>query len=634
MFKDFLSISNCFGGNSQHATLSSLQQQVTEAKGTPAGRIVYPTAFIFHESRVGSTLVANLLGSDPYNMVFSESAIPAELMLRCRGCSHERHVELFRSTILMIGRSPIHKRLFFKFQSITSTQMKIALEAFPDVPWAFLFRSPVQTMMSHLDPRKGGGRNAPCLRSKRSPAEKVKEAMRRAGATSSAPDAAWCAAHLNMLCEHAYEAFEEFGHYTHDSVVAHEKAQSEGYLKLNSPEMTSLIDAGAQRGFLVDYATLPGLLPRFLLHAFGVQPSVSWVNRMEDESQQYSKGARRNSKAGVFTGDSEDKEKRATEEIEKWGQAILLPTTAKMLTSFQESVVKVKTELRLSLPMTAAGEVSWDALKVIPTEIQTTTAASARASGGAGAEGGIVSRQNKAISPDNPFASDHSSTSFEEPHCPPTPPSGYPKTYPMKSILDNWNTDDTIIPPIHFNSLCRFDYQSPSGQEKAMAYRKAEVPFLVFNHPEVDAVVGKWKDLDYLSKRAGVMATYKTETSPDNHFMYWKHTRREEEFKGQDGKPWVPPTGDVKMTFGEWIEKAVRTHNETIEDRDHYYFRISSSDPTSWIFQELPFFQPKKSLFMVEPDEQRGIHCRFGLSLLFPSSVLSFVVFSSVLYPL
>jgi hypothetical protein len=379
MFKDFLSISNCGGSNAQHASLSSLQQEVALAKGTPAGQIVYPTAFIFHESRVGSTLVANLLGSDPYNMVFSESAIPAEILLRCRGCSHERHVEIFRSTILMIGRSPIHKRLFFKFQSITSTAMKIALEAFPDVPWAFLFRSPVQTMMSHLDPKKGGGRNAPCLRSRRSPSEKVKEAMRKSGATSSAPNAAWCAAHLNMLCEHAFEAFEEFGRYTHDSVVAHQRAQTEGYLKLNSKEMTGLIEAGAQRGFLVDYATLPGLVPRFLLNAFGVQPSVAWVNRMEEESQQYSKGARRNSKAGVFTGDSEDKEKRATEEIEKWGEAILLPTTAKMLTSFQESVVKVKSELGLSLPMTSAGEVDWNALKVIPAEAA--RAATARGGG-------------------------------------------------------------------------------------------------------------------------------------------------------------------------------------------------------------------------------------------------------------
>jgi hypothetical protein len=597
MFKDLLAISNCLGG--QHISLSALTQQTIAAKGTPAGRIIYPSGFIFHESRVGSTLVANLLGSDPFNMVFSESAIPADLLLRCNGCTHERHVEVFRSTILMIGRSPVHKRLFFKFQSITSTKMKVVLEAFPDVPWAFLFRSPVQTMMSHLDPKKGGGSRAPCLRSRSRPSEKVKEAMRRGGATSSAPNAAWCAAHLNMLCEHAYEAFEEFSLYTHDSLLAHRKAQAEGHFKLHSEEITTLIESGAQRGFLVDYATLPGLLPRLLLQAFGIPPSPSWVAQMEYESQQYSKGARRNSKSGVFSGDSEDKEKRATDEIEKWGEAILLPTTAKLLTASRATVESIRSKLSVAIPLTTAGEVDWEAVKTIPVVPKTARSRDAH----------VQQRQRRAMRY-NPFESDHNSSSYEVPDCPPVPPPGYPKTYPMKTLLDNWNPDVTVIPPVHYNALCRINYQTDYA--KALAYRDAEVPFIVYGHPEVNAVVEKWKDLDYLNKRAGSFAVYKTETSPDNHFMYWKHTSSEERFKDKEGKAWTPPTGHVSMTFGEWIQKAVRGHNSSLEEREHLYFRMSSSDPTSWIFEELPFFQPKKSLFMVEPSQQRGIHCRFG----------------------
>lgn len=128
MFKDLIAASNCAGNSVKHAKLSALKQDIIKTKGTPASRIIYPSGFIFHESRVGSTLVANLLGSDPFNMIFSESSVPAEILLRCRGCSHEKHLETFRSAILMMGRSPTHKRLFFKFQSITTTQMQIALE--------------------------------------------------------------------------------------------------------------------------------------------------------------------------------------------------------------------------------------------------------------------------------------------------------------------------------------------------------------------------------------------------------------------------------------------------------------------------------------------------------------------------
>jgi hypothetical protein len=35
--------------------------------------VIPPTGFVFHESRCGSTLVANILGADPQNLVFAES---------------------------------------------------------------------------------------------------------------------------------------------------------------------------------------------------------------------------------------------------------------------------------------------------------------------------------------------------------------------------------------------------------------------------------------------------------------------------------------------------------------------------------------------------------------------------------
>jgi len=47
------------------------------------------------------------------------------------------------------------------------------MQAFPDTPWAFIFRQPVQTMMSHLDPEKNNQNNAPCMRSKRHPPNDV-----------------------------------------------------------------------------------------------------------------------------------------------------------------------------------------------------------------------------------------------------------------------------------------------------------------------------------------------------------------------------------------------------------------------------------------------------------------------------
>lgn len=67
------------------------------------------------------------------------------------------------------------------------------------------------------------------------------------------------------------------------------------------------------------------------------------------------------------------------------------------------------------------------------------------------------------------------------------------------------------------------------------------------------------------------------------------------------------------MEFSTWIQTAVSSQNLSMEEREHQYFRVSSDTGNAWLFDELPFFQPKRSLFIVEPKAQRGIHCRFGM---------------------
>jgi hypothetical protein len=124
-----------------------------------------------------------------------------------------------------------------------------------------------------------------------------------------APPEALCAAHLNMLCEYAVEAFEE------------------GQLESASAERS--------RGLLLDYKYLPGAVPNLLLRHFGIAeaPSTHLLKSMTKESSQYSKSSSRNTKrgkAGVFTGDSAEKEKRSTAAIDDWAEKIMEPTYEKM----------------------------------------------------------------------------------------------------------------------------------------------------------------------------------------------------------------------------------------------------------------------------------------------------------------
>jgi hypothetical protein len=295
---------------------------------------------------VGSTLVANTLASDPFSMVFSESAPAANALLHCDSCTRERNVQLFRDVVTLMGRSPIHKRLFFKFQSITSTKMEIALEAFPNTPFVFVYRQPVQTMMSHLDPLKGSS-GAPCLRSMRSPPAEVRETIAFAvSAGQSPPREAWCAAHLNMLCNSALHAYEKYG----------VRTDSAGTV--------------TQRGLLVNYEALPGIVPRAILPMFGVDPYAGWLTKMEQESKQYSKGRGGNTK--IFKGDSQDKDERATRAIQKYAKAILEPTYTKLLTASEESLKGAAPQEYAGLTAAENGaSKDWKPLAKIPTKVVT-----------------------------------------------------------------------------------------------------------------------------------------------------------------------------------------------------------------------------------------------------------------------
>lgn len=125
MFRDLVAVSNCLGTNRKREKISVL---LADMKSKNTRHIEKPTGFIFHESRVGSTLVANNLASDPMTLVFSESAPPANALLHCTRCSREESIKLLKDIITLMSVSPIHDRIFFKFQSITTTRIDVVLE--------------------------------------------------------------------------------------------------------------------------------------------------------------------------------------------------------------------------------------------------------------------------------------------------------------------------------------------------------------------------------------------------------------------------------------------------------------------------------------------------------------------------
>lgn len=355
MFKDFIALSHCHGPKVFKKRLSELEgskyDTLYDKVNGVIPRSIEPTGFVFHESRVGSTLAANLFASDEDSMVFSESAPPASILLHCKGCSHERQLDYFRATVQLMCRSSRHKRCFFKFQSITVTMIHLVLEAFPDTPWIFLYRKPIETMMSHG--KKGTFKKSVCLRSKRgkTPVDITTSLKAHMQTAMMATDEAWCAAHLNMLCLHSVRAEEKFGR---------------------------ISGSGKRRGMLLPYESLPGAIASIVLPLFKV-PNVDreWQERMTKNSKLYSKartGGSHVQGSKKFSGDSEQKNQAASREVKSWAMEIMDPTYQEMrnrsMVALQELVhasVVVNTGVDAQI-LKGNQLLDWSSIKKLPGE--------------------------------------------------------------------------------------------------------------------------------------------------------------------------------------------------------------------------------------------------------------------------
>lgn len=130
----------------QQTPLDTLQDWEARSPGLP------PKGFIFHLSRCGSTLACQMLAALPQNVVVSE-APPIDGILRTaklKGISEEQRVQWLRAIVSALGqpRAGSETQMFVKFDNWHLLDLPLIRKAFPEVPWIFLFRDPVEILVS------------------------------------------------------------------------------------------------------------------------------------------------------------------------------------------------------------------------------------------------------------------------------------------------------------------------------------------------------------------------------------------------------------------------------------------------------------------------------------------------------
>ncbi|HYV82700.1 MAG TPA: hypothetical protein VE931_04245 [Pyrinomonadaceae bacterium] len=118
---------------------------------------VQPTGFIFHSSRCGSTLIANACRAVSNSIVLSEANAIDKLIARFITDADNPVKESLYSVFL---RGVVHalaqrrtgdeRNLFVKFACCSFAQMERIKRIWPNVPWLFLYRDPVETIVSNM----------------------------------------------------------------------------------------------------------------------------------------------------------------------------------------------------------------------------------------------------------------------------------------------------------------------------------------------------------------------------------------------------------------------------------------------------------------------------------------------------
>jgi gluconate kinase len=203
-----------------------------------------PTGFIFHISRCGSTLAAQMLASLPQNIVISEApAIDTILRLNLvnPAVTDEQRIKWLRGLIGALGRKRTaeESHYFIKFDSWSTLDLDMIARAFPDVPWVFLYRDPVEVIVSQM--RQRGAQMIPGSLGHLLPDLNFHEALQM-------PAEEYCARVLGRFCE---------------SVI----------YKLQDGENGNVL--------LVNYRQLPEAVTSTILDHFGVRYSVEDIDKMK-----------------------------------------------------------------------------------------------------------------------------------------------------------------------------------------------------------------------------------------------------------------------------------------------------------------------------------------------------------------
>ena len=243
---------------------------------------VSPSGFIFHSSRCGSTLLANACRAIDDAIVLSESPAVDKLVTRfITDVDQHRTKEMLysiflRAVISALGqkRSGDERHLFVKFGCCSVSQLERIRRIWPNVPWVFLYRDPVETIVSNMQNLGAWLQD--------------EDHRVLASITDTSPDDV-AGMTKEELCARSIGSFFATVHR-----VANDRALLLNYNQLNPAEIANVLEF------------------------FGVKPAATEMDNIARQTQKYSKAA---SGERAFVSDAEAKQLAASDLVREMAAA-------------------------------------------------------------------------------------------------------------------------------------------------------------------------------------------------------------------------------------------------------------------------------------------------------------------------
>lgn len=234
---------------------------------------VPPTGFIFHSSRCGSTLVANACRAIHGAIVLSEPNALDKLVARLITDAPQHSPKSAIYSVFIRGlvhalaqrRTGNEQHLFIKFACCSFSQIDRIRRIWPNVPWLFLYRDPIETIVSNM---------------KSVPPWLVDEDRRVLASITGVPPAEVAAMSLEELCARTIGSFY---------LTAHRLAND--------------------GGMLLNYSQLSVSVITSVLQFFNVSPATEEIETIARTSRTYSKVA---SATRAFVADAHAKQQEAS----------------------------------------------------------------------------------------------------------------------------------------------------------------------------------------------------------------------------------------------------------------------------------------------------------------------------------